>query len=111
MDRAREYAAIIRRVIEHYATFKPAYGDIEIELVFDETRGHYELMYKGWDSDERVHGPLIHVDLIGDKVWIEYDGTERGIAEDFLEAGIPREQIVLAFHSPSVRQYTGFAVA
>jgi XisI protein len=111
MDRAREYAAIIRRVIEHYAQFKPAYGEIEIEVVLDDSRGHYELIYKGWHGYERVHGPLIHVDLIGDKVWIEYDGTERGIAEDFLEAGIPREQIVLAFHSPGVRPHTGFAVA
>ena len=111
MDRAREYASIIRRVIEHYAQFKPAYGEIDIEVVLDDDRGHYELLYKGWDGTERVHGPLIHVDLHGEKVWIEYDGTEAGIAEEFVKAGIPREQIVLAFHSPNVRPHTGFAVS
>jgi len=111
MDRTREYAAIIRRVIEHYAQFKPAYGEIEIETVFDDKVGHYELMYVGWNRKERVHGAIIHVDLRGDKVWIQHDGTERGIAEDLLEAGIPREHIVLAFHSPEVRQHTDFAVA
>lgn len=111
MDRAREYAAIIRRVIEQYAQFKPAYGEIEIETVFDEAAGHYELLYVGWNRKDRVHGAIIHVDLRGDKVWIQHDGTERGIAEDLLEAGIPREQIVLAFHEPEVRQHTGFAVA
>jgi hypothetical protein len=111
MDRAREYAAIIRRVIEHYAQFKPAYGDIEIELVLVDSIGHYAMIYKGWDGCERVHEIMIHVDLVGDKVWIEYDGIEHGIADDFVEAGIPREQIVLAFHSPGVREHTGFAVA
>jgi hypothetical protein len=111
MDRTREYAGIIRRVIEYYAQFKPAYGDIDVETVFDEERGHYELILKGWDGAERVHGALIHVDLRGDKVWIEFDGTETGVVEDFLQAGIPREHIVLAFHSPCVRKHTGFAVA
>ena len=58
-----------------------------------------------------MHGAIIHVDLRGDKVWIQHDGTERGIPEDLLEAGIPREQIALGFHSPEVRRYTDFAVA
>ena len=60
MDRAQEYAAIIRRVIEHYAQFKPAYGDIEIETVLDDVTGHYELMYVGWNRKERVHGATAH---------------------------------------------------
>src|SRR5881275_3261428 len=111
MDRAREYASIISRVIEHYAQFKPSYGDITVETIIDVESGHFELMYLGWDGDERVHGSVIHVDLRGDKVWIEFDGTERGVALDFVEAGIPREHIVLAFHSPGVRKHTGFAVA
>ena len=111
MDRAREYAAIIRRVIEHYAQFKPAYGEIEIETVCDDVTGHYELMYVGWERQQRVHGAIIHVDLRGDKVWIQHDGTERGIAEDLMEAGIPADHIVLAFHNPEVRQQTAFAVA
>jgi hypothetical protein len=58
-----------------------------------------------------VHGAIIHVDLRGEKISIQHDGTERGIAEDLIEAGIPPEHIVLAFHSPEVRQHTGFAVA
>ena len=31
------------------------------------------------------------------KVWIEYDGMERGIVQDLISGGIPLEQIVLAF--------------
>jgi hypothetical protein len=98
-------------VIEHYAQFKPSYGEIEIETVLDDATGHYELMYVGWNRKERVHGAIIHVDLRGDKVWIQHDGTEAGIAEELVEAGIPREQIVLGFQGPEVRHHTGFAVA
>ncbi|WP_224409850.1 element excision factor XisI family protein [Oscillatoria salina] len=45
------------------------------------------------------------------KIWIHRDGTEEGVASEFLNAGIPKERIVLAFKSPSVRKHTGFAIA
>lgn len=37
--------------------------------------------------------------------------TEEGIANELMEAGIPREQIVLAFRHPDTRKHTGFATA
>lgn len=39
------------------------------------------------------------------------DGTEYGIANDLLAAGIPKDKIVLGFKSPESRKYTDFAVA
>ncbi len=45
------------------------------------------------------------------KVYIEYGGTDEGFADVFAESGISREDIVLAFHTPAKRSYTGFAVA
>ena len=35
---------------------------------------------------------------------------EDGIAEELINAGIPKSDIVLGFHEPEIRQYTGFAV-
>jgi hypothetical protein len=49
------------------------------------------------------------VDIRDDLVWIQHDGTEDGIANELVEAGIPREQIVLAFHPPDQRKRTSFA--
>jgi hypothetical protein len=43
-------------------------------------------------------------------VWIQHDGTEDGIANELLQAGIPHEHIVLGFHPPDQRKYTPFAV-
>jgi hypothetical protein len=45
-------------------------------------RGHYELLYTGWEDWRRVHGSVIHIDVRGDKVWIQHDGTEAGVAHD-----------------------------
>jgi len=53
----------------------------------------------------------IHIDLQQGKVWIQYDGTEVGVANELVERGIPKEEIVLAYHSPLMRQYDGFAVS
>jgi hypothetical protein len=69
------------------------------------------MLQVGWNGDEYVHGAVIHVDIIGDKIWIQYDGTEDGIATDLVENGILPETIVLGFRPPEVRSYTGFAIA
>jgi len=49
--------------------------------------------------------------LHNNKIYIEEDLTEDGIATNLLVAGVPREDIVLAFHPPEMRPYTEFAVA
>lgn len=41
----------------------------------------------------------------------KYIWTEEGIANELLRKGVPKEDIVLAFHPPDVRKYTEFATA
>jgi ketopantoate reductase len=111
MDAVSDYRRIIRRLIEGYAQVRPSIGDIEIETIFDESNDHYELIYSGWDRHRRIHGPVVHVDIRGGKVWIQHDGTYHGIANDLVEAGVPKDRIVLAFKPPDVRPHTDFATA
>jgi hypothetical protein len=111
MAETATWADIVKRIIREYAAIKPANGEIEVETVFDDEGGHYEMVYAGWNGSRRIHGSVIHVDIRDGKIWIQHDGTEDGIANELLEAGIPAEQIVLAFHHPRKRQFTGFAVA
>lgn len=110
MDTRAEYQRLIKSILLEYAKLKPAYGDIDSRPVFDDERGSYALLQVGWDGAEYVHGDVIHIDLIDDKIWIQYDGTEEGIASELVEAGVPKEKIVLGFRPPKLRQYTGFAV-
>ena len=101
---------IIKDVIRAQAQ-PPSHGEIEVATIFDDERGHYQLLLFGWNQDERVHVVILHLRLHDGKIWIEQDGTADGVAADLLAAGIPREEIVLAFHSPWKRQFTEFAVA
>jgi hypothetical protein len=109
MDTLNDYRRIIRDAITKHAEDRPSTGDVQIEMIFDEGHDHYELIYSGWDRSRRIHGHVLHLDLRGGKVWIQYDGTSDGIANELVEAGIPRDHIVLASKPPEVRQYTGFA--
>jgi hypothetical protein len=109
MDTVERYREILRRLVEEYASYKPSHGQIETEAIIDPEHDHYEVMHVGWDGVRRVHGSVIHLDIINDKIWIQYDGTNRPVAEELLAAGVPREAIVLGFHPPKVRQYTDFA--
>jgi hypothetical protein len=104
------YRSIIENVLTEYSKYPYSYGQIERQLVFDRTRDHYLLMSVGWDK-RRVHGSLVHIDLIDGKCWIQRDGTESGIALELEAAGIPKDRIVLAFKSPKIRPLTGYAIA
>ena len=68
-------------------------------------------MNLGWQKGDRVNGPTVYVRIREGKFWIEEDWTEEGIATDLMRAGVPKTDIVLAFHEPKIRELTGFAVA
>jgi hypothetical protein len=53
---------------------------------------------------------VLHIDIKDDQIWIQHDGTESGVANDLVAMGIPKEDIVLAFHAPYKHPYTGFGV-
>jgi XisI protein len=110
MDKLTQYRQIIQEILLVHSKHKTAYGDIEMEVLFDQERNHYQVLRAGWLQKSRVYGVLIHIDLIDNKAWVQYDGTEVGVANELLEQGIPRKDIVLAYHSPFMRQYNGFAV-
>ncbi len=112
MDTTLErYRAIVRQVISKYAQYKPSHGQIRTEAICDTDNDHYELNHVGWDGPHRIHGSVIHIDIIAGKIWVEHDGTDAVIVDDLEEAGVPKEHIVLGFKPPRVRQYTGYAVA
>jgi hypothetical protein len=112
VEKIERYREIIRETL--LPLTKRTYSDrnVENEAVFDEKNDRYLIMSVGWEgSIRRIHGCLAHLDIINGKVWVQRDGTEDGIAYDLEAAGIPKSDIVPAFHSESVRPHTGYAVA
>lgn len=111
MDTLEHDSRIIREILLEHARIPFSYGDLTIMPVFDCERHHYLLVVVGWQDGQRTHAILLHVDIVGDRFWIQHDGTEDGIAGELERAGIGRERIVLGFHPAWKRPITGYAVA
>jgi hypothetical protein len=111
MDNINHHRNVIERVLGDHAKIPSSVGEVEFQTVFDRNNDHYLLVQVGWGKQKRIYGVLAHVDLVGDKVWIQHDGTEEGLANQLRAAGIPAEHIVLGYRIPEVRQHTGYAIA
>ncbi|HAA29791.1 MAG TPA: XisI protein [Cyanobacteria bacterium UBA8553] len=102
------YPELVRKILmAHIANLKD--DETEVQLIFDIERNHYLLMLVGWHDQRREYGSLIHIDIKDDKIWIQSDGTEVGVANELVEAGVPQKDIVLGFKSPFKRQFTEYA--
>ena len=110
MDTRDSLNANVESVLIGYTKIPYSHGDFQSEAIFDRTRDRYVLMNVGWDDRTRVHGCLIHIDIIDGKLWIQRDGTEHGITKELLEAGIPKDRIVLAFKPHEALRLTEYAV-
>ncbi len=111
MDKLERYRQIICEILAEHSQLKPVYGEIQMKLIFDRERDRYQILRTGWIEETRVYGALIHIDIEGGKIWIQYDGTEIGIANELTERGIPATDIVLAYQFPFMRQCGAFAVS
>lgn len=111
MDAIDRYRDLVERILTEYAEIPYMSADLVAEAVFDRHADRYLVVTMGWQAGRRVHGTLVHVDIVDRKVWIQRDGTEDGIAPALVAAGIPAEHIVLGFREPDVRPYSGFAAA
>ena len=112
MDKALKYKEVVKKVLSQYVELdrqQPEEG-IEYLLISDDAQGHYLWTSLGWSKGKRTRHIVAHLRVKNEKIWIENDFTESGIANDLLNEGIPKSDIVLAFHEPSMRQYTDFAV-
>ena len=110
MDKLTLYRQYILDILHEYGQYRPSYGDIDVDQIADKENDHYQLLTVGWDGYQRIYGSLFHIDIKNGKIWIQHDGTEEGIADRLVERGVPKSDIVLAFHAPFRRQFTEFAV-
>lgn len=110
MDTQLDYQKLVKKLLQTYIEFLATDED-NLRLLFDDEKQGYVLLDFGWHDNRYDHYSIIHVDIIGDKIWIQCDNTEEGIAPELVEMGVPKDKIVLGFRPPELRQYTGFAVS
>jgi hypothetical protein len=113
MEKVTTYRNVVRRLFREFERLYNLQSTpgIETFVVFDEVRDHYFLMRLGWSENRRVRQIVLYVRLKEGKLWIEEDWTEEGIATELLKAGVSKDEIVLAFQPPEMRQLSEFAMA
>ncbi|MEH2293956.1 XisI protein [Nostoc sp.] len=110
MDKLILYRELVQRLLMARAKLRYGSDPIESQTIFDSTKDHYQLVHVGWkDSSTRIYGCVLHVDIKDGKIWVQHDGTEDAIADQLVREGVPKQDIVIAYHAPQ-RQYTEFAV-
>jgi hypothetical protein len=110
MDNLDKYRDKVKQLLTKYSQYKPSYGEVEVEKIFDTERDHYQIISVGWNNQNRIYGPIMHLDIKNEKIWIQENTTEVDIALELIEMGVPKHDIVIGFHTPKMRQLTDFAV-
>jgi hypothetical protein len=92
---------------------QPSPNPEEYETLFlcDMDAGQFQLMNVGWQGKKRISSITLLARIKNNKIWIEEDWTEDGLASRLISLGVPQDDIVLAFHPPHLRPLTDFAVA
>ncbi len=106
------YSQLVQDILKEHYSYHVKDETTESQLILDTERHHYQILHVGWveNGTRRVYGCTIHMDIKGDKIWIQRDMTEVGVANELVAAGVPKYDIVLAFKAPYKRKFTGFAV-
>jgi XisI protein len=106
VDKLELYRSIVTQILTKYSQYKPSYGQVEIEQIFDRDHDRYQLLAIGWNQQQRIYGTTIHLDIQDEKIWIQQNTTEFDPASDLVEMGVPKQDIVIGFHTPKMRQLT-----
>ncbi|WP_017293076.1 XisI protein [Geminocystis herdmanii] len=108
----KKYKQIVQDLLKEIYT-RDSFGNnnqIESQLIFDIENNHYLLVDVGWQEKQYIYGTIIHIDIKGDKIWIQQNNTEINLAEYLQKKGVNKENIVIGLHSPFMRQFSGYAV-
>ena len=109
MEKLERYRQIVRDILTAHATTNEP--DIESQVICDTESDRYLLLDIGWQGLNRIYACYMHLDIKDGKIWIQHNMTESDFADELVRLGVPKEDIVLGFHSPFMRQFTDYAVS
>ncbi len=112
MDRIKKYEQVVISALKAYINDASCNTkDVSWQLVADKENKHYQIIMMGWENSLFFHECPIHIDIIGDKIWIQQNMTEWDFGVLFEKSKIPKSDIILGFLSPATRALTEYAVA
>lgn len=113
MEKVKKYRQILQEVLKDYSLDRsglPQPTDVETQLLFDTQNDHYQVLRVGWRNKTQVFLVIFHFDIKNEKIWLQQNVSDYDIIGDLEARGIPKSDIVLAFHAPQMRPFTGYAV-
>jgi len=115
MDKLLKYQTSIKKVLSTYkkqgAINPNAKEKLETQLLFDDTHNRYQVLRIGWEDIQHTFLVIFYFEIKNNKIWVQRNISDYDIIGDLEAEGIAKKDIVLAFHSPRMRPYTGYAVA
>jgi XisI protein len=111
MDKLAQYRQYVQTLITRYAEDDVSDDQVEVQLICDTERDHYQWMNVGWEHLNRIYRSIIHIDIKDGKIWLQQNLTDQNPAEELVAMGVPREDIVLGLQPPYKRPYTDYGVA
>jgi hypothetical protein len=103
--------AITETLAEYKAHYRQTSQNLRHETLADDKNHHYQFLWTGWKGDNHIFKVVFHIDILDNKIWIQQDSTEVGIANILVEKGISKQDIVLGYFTAAHRRLTDFAVA
>ena len=58
-----KYRELVKKTINKYGQYKPKYGDVEVQKIFDLEGYHYKLMNVSWHGNRRLRRCVLQIDL------------------------------------------------
>ncbi|MCG5058493.1 MAG: XisI protein [Limnoraphis sp. WC205] len=110
MDKLEKYRQIVQSLLIKYSQFRTSEENIETQLIFDTERDHYQILELGWEDYDRIYNCIIHLDIKDGKIWIQRNTTDILIAEELVEMGMPKEDIILGLQHPYKRPFTKYSI-
>jgi XisI protein len=105
------YRQCVQTTLTKHGSINTIKGEVEKQFIFDTVRDHYQLIRVGWEGLHRVYYSIMHFDIKNDKIWIQQNMTDIDLAQELLDMGIPKEDIVFGLQPAYKRPYTGYGVA
>ena len=109
MDKIKKYQDIICDLLHQYGAIKKIPNEVKAQILIDKENHHYHLLSMGWHKNGFTYQTTFHFDIIGQQIWIQQNNTDVMIADELMEKGVLKDDIVLGFSAPTMRQYSGFA--
>lgn len=76
MAKIEQYRQHIQKLLMKYSSYQSSEEDIEVQLLFDTERDHYQILDIGWDGYDRIYNCVMHLDIKDGRIWIQRNTTD-----------------------------------